>query len=151
MKAHFNFKKGILHFSHSGLSGGYFVTDMKSIRVTDMPAAETSAIQNLTNHLSSDLGTEQHPVAKFTITQVSEHKNGYGLQVAGDLTIKDVTRNVAIIVEEGTQSEGRHHYTASFSIDRFDWNIGTDGSWLEKKLVDREITLWLDVHTFSSF
>ncbi len=88
-------KEGVLLFKEDILIGGYFIADMNSIEITDMPAHETIAIRNLTTHLKSDFDVLQYPTSKFEITRV-EYLNNYMLKIRGNMTIKDVTRNISI-------------------------------------------------------
>ena len=46
-----------------------------------------------------------------------------------------------------TYNENRKYLSTSFLINRFDWNIGKGGSWLEKKLVDKEVYLTIEICT----
>jgi len=141
-----NLKEGVLLFVSNKLVGGHIVSEMTSIRVTDIPPHETVPIRNLTSHLNSDFDTQKYPTSRFEITQV-EYINDSLLNISGNMTIKDVTKNISISAYTSAEEESHYQFDAEFTIDRFDWNIGIDGSWLEKKLVDEEIELRINIQT----
>lgn len=141
-----NLKDGILLFDDDKLVGGRVVADMKSILVTDMPSHETIPIRNLTTHLNSDFDTKKYLTSSFEIIQV-EYLNDSLLTISGNMSIKDVSKNISITSHIRTIKEDQKQLEAQFTIDRFEWNIGIDGSWLEKKLVDKEIELIIRIIT----
>lgn len=141
-----NLKEGVLLFIDNKLVGGHIVSEMTSIRVTDMPPHETVPIRNLTNHLNSDFDTQTYPISQFEITRV-EYLSDSLLNISGNMTIKDVTKNISFSARIRIAEENQKQFDAAFTIDRFDWNIGIDGSWLEKKLVDEEIELRIRIRT----
>ena len=141
-----NLKEGVLFFNDDILVGGLIVTDMKSIQVTDMPPNETIPIRNLTTHLNIDFDTRKFPTSKFVITHVKYLEDSL-LNISGKMTIKDVSKKISFTACIGTTKENQVQFVARFTFDRFDWNIGKDGSWLEKKLVDNEIELRIRIIT----
>ena len=90
-------KEGILLFKNDKLTGGYFMADMNSIEITDIAAHETIAIRNLTTHLKSDYNKQKYLESKFEITNV-QYTNDTLLKINGNMTIKDVTKNISIPV-----------------------------------------------------
>jgi hypothetical protein len=58
--------------------------------------------------------------------------------ITGDMNIKGIKKSLPITVKEIKQEK---EYVSSLILDRFDWGIGKESSWLEKKLVDAEIFL----------
>lgn len=131
-------KKGYLIFKNDSLTGGTIIADMDAVGITDIPAHESEAIRNLTNHLKSDFNTKKYPFSIFVITDV-QYFNADSLNVVGNMTIKDITRSISVIAKRS--ENGHKQYSASFSLNRFAWNIGEDGSWLAKRLVDDEFEL----------
>ena len=122
-------------------TGGTLVADMSSIEVTDIPDHEPEARANLVRHLKSDFDSRQFPYARFDFTQV-EHTSGVQ-KICGDMQIKGITREVCF---EATGQNG--YWQAHLTLSRSQWNIGAEGSWLEKRLVDDEfylnIQLWIE-------
>jgi len=139
-------KEGVLFIEADKLVGGWVEADMKSIRVTDMPPHETVPIRNLTAHLNSDFETQKYLTSSFKIIQV-EYLNDSLLTISGNMTIKDVSKNISITSHISTLKENQKQLDAQFTIDRFELNIGNDGSWLEKKLVDKEFELIIRIVT----
>lgn len=132
-------QEGVLFFKNDSLAGGKIVANMNAISVTDIPAHDTVPIKNLTNHLKSDFNSEEFPFATFEITKI-EYLDGDSLTIHGNMTIKHITRSI-VIPAKMDSGIGPRLFTTSFSLDRFAWDIGMEGSWLEKKIVDRNFEL----------
>ena len=137
------FKSGEIIMSDHQLIGGNFTADMRSIYITDIPLTDPIPRKILTTHLNSDFETDVYPEASFFIIEVNESIPA-SYSVTGELTIKNISRTITIKVRE---IEPGKKFSASFSINRFDWKIGENGSWLEKKLVDANIFLEVFVAT----
>jgi polyisoprenoid-binding protein YceI len=69
------------------------------------------------------------------------------LTIWGNMTIKDVTRTISIPAQIDLSEKNHRKATAKFTFDRFAWNIGRERSWLERKLVDKEIELTIEIIT----
>lgn len=121
--------------------GGQFVADMTTIGVTDIPEHEPVPIRNLNNHLKSEdfFGVESYPISKFTITKIENLQND-SISVSGNLTIKDVTKNIEFKAETKEKD-----FLTKFTFDRFQWNIAYEGSWADKTLVDRDVELTINL------
>lgn len=137
-------KDGRLFFEKNKLVGGYIIADMNGIGITDIPKHETTAIRNLTNHLKSEFNTQRYSTSKFEITRVVSHSED-SLTVWGNMSIKDVTKNIAVPLKISTSAGGSRTYQTSFVLDRFAWNIGENGSWLEKRVVDADFSVKLNI------
>lgn len=130
-------KSGFLLQKHGLLVGGVLIVDMNSMDVTDVPAHEHEARNNLVNHLKSDdfFNVPDFPLSILEITSVN-HQTSDSLKVAGNLTIRGITKNIAF-----KAIKNRGEYRANFQFDRFQWNIAYEGSWAARTLVDRNIEL----------
>lgn len=137
-------KDGRLFFEKNKMVGGYIIVDMNSIGITDIPKHETTAIRNLTNHLKKEFDTQKYTASRFEITKMIYHSED-SLTVWGNMTIKDVTRNIAVPLKIITSVGGSRIYQTSFVLDRFAWNIGENGSWLEKRVVDADFSVKLNI------
>lgn len=133
-------KEGKLFFKDDTLVGGFIVVDMDGIGITDIPAHESVPIRNLTNHLKSEFNTKGYPTSRFEITKVV-YLTPDSLKVWGNMTIKDVTKSIAIPVQFSSSDGFRKVFTTEFKLNRFAWHIGDDGSWLEKRVVDPDFEL----------
>ena len=89
--------EGSLKLENGNLVGGSFAFDMNSIVDTDMPA-DNEYNAKLVGHLKSAdfFDVEKFPTAKFEITSVDEENEK--VNVSGNLTIKETTKNITIPV-----------------------------------------------------
>ena len=117
-----NLKSGELKFDDKGnLSGGSFVMDMTSIKVTDMKGESAGKLEG---HLKSAdfFGVEDHPIATLEITNVVPKGTPNDYKVIGNLTIKEKTKEIrfyAHVDEEG----GNVKATAELKVDRTDFDV----------------------------
>lgn len=135
-------KNGYFETKHGELYGGRIVFDMTTIMVTDIPEHEPVPRRRLNNHLMSDdfFGAEEFPEAEFSILKIIESKEPH-FQIEGELSIRDVTDKVTVlleVIEEGSKIKA---ITTSIKFDRFNWNVGYTGSWLERTFVDKEVEI----------
>lgn len=81
-------KQGTLTTNDGKLTGGKFIIDTSSIKITDVTDPVINA--QFAGHLASDdfFGTAQYPEASFEITAVNNN------HVEGNLTIKGITQPV---------------------------------------------------------
>lgn len=105
-------------------AAGSFVIDMASVKVTSLGGGKEGRESQLEAHLKRDdfFGVEAYPTGEFTITSVvpAEGENLY--TVTGNLTLKDVTKEV-VFVANIYEEEGRLHAHADFTINRTLWGI----------------------------
>lgn len=119
-----NVKSGSLTVNGDQVTGGNFVLDMTSIKVTDIEDAETNG--KLVGHLNSDdfFSVEKHKEATFKITKVEAKKgnNGTTHVVTGDLTIKGITHSISFPAKITLAKTG-FIASAKFTIDRTKWDV----------------------------
>ena len=137
-------KEGKFLFRGDSLVGGAFVADMEKITITDIPKHDVIPIRNLTSHLKKEFRTDKYPTATFEITQVRYLKED-SLLVWGNMRIKDVRKNIRIPVKIRASHLQHRQFHTEFVLNRFAWTIGEDGSWLEKKVVDPEFRVRLQL------
>jgi polyisoprenoid-binding protein YceI len=129
-------------------------TDLSSASVeAEIEAASIdTGVEDRDNHLRSAdfFNAEQFPTVSFKSTGV-EHAGGDRYRITGDLTIRDVTREVVLDAEYGGQGKDpwgnqRVAVTAQTSIDRSDfgltWNQVLEAGGV---LVGERIDIELDV------
>jgi len=114
-------KNGTLDYSGGQLKGGEFVIDMSSIKCTDL---ESEYAGKLEGHLKSDefFGTTAYPTAKYVITKAIPTDSKGNYKIVGNLTIKDVTKEVkfnANVNESGNTVKA----TGNMKIDRSEYNV----------------------------
>lgn len=138
---------GEVSIADSKLFGGNVTIAMNGIIVEDLQG-ETAA--QLKGHLESAdfFEVEKFPTARFELTGVPAE----GLDIAtlkelqGNLTLKDVTKNITIpVASVETVAEGTKITSATFRINRADWNVkyGSKSFFkdLGDKFIDDEIEL----------
>lgn len=116
-----NLKSGALDFEGDNLVGGTFEIDMTSINCTDLSGEYKGKLEG---HLKSDdfFGAKNHPTAKFVITKVVHKGTPGDYKVIGNLTIKDITKEIKFftnVKEEG----GNKVAVAEMTIDRSDFDV----------------------------
>lgn len=111
-------KSGSLTMDGTKLTGGSFIIDMTSLEVTDLAAG--SGKEKLEGHLNSAdfFSTDTHKEATFKITKVSGKGMEGEYMVAGDLTIKGITKPVSF---EANVTNG--NAKANIKIDRTKYDI----------------------------
>lgn len=140
-------KSGTVKVDGANLTGGKFVIDMNSLKVTGPAGTDAGMNQNLQGHLVSpdffDVAT--YPEAVFEITavtpttetvteandpnqtEISRYKvTNPTHKISGNLTMKNVTKNVEFPAQV-TVTETGVEAIAKFNIDRTQWGITYPG------------------------
>lgn len=140
-------KSGYFETKDGEFYGGKIVFDMNSISVTDIPKREPIPRRRLNNHLKSDdfFGVEKYPEAEFLIVKVLE-KEKQNITVEGELSIRDVKDRITVLLEISRDNSEIRSISSKLEFDRFNWNIGYKGSWVDRTLVDKEIEITLLLH-----
>ncbi|MFK5877871.1 MAG: YceI family protein [Flavobacteriaceae bacterium] len=145
-----NISEGAINIEDNKLIGGSFVFDMNTIVDTDMPA-ENEYNAKLVGHLKSVdfFDVAKYPTSKFEITLVKEV--GEKLNVRGNLTIKDVTKNITFTASLST-ADGVSTLTSEvLTINRADYNVkyGSKSFFndLKDKLINDEFEISFVVST----
>ena len=119
---------GQLDIKDDVLHGGYVTIKMDGIIVEDLKAEEGG--DKLKAHLEGEdfFDVAKYPEAKFELTDVPAE----GLKITdikelkGNLTLKDVTKNITIPVAsiQRDAATGKYSFTSqTFRINRADWNV----------------------------
>lgn len=149
----FKLKSGQAVVSNNTITAGNFVIDVKSM---EMEEKGDMFQKDLRTHLQSGdfFDAEKFGTAKFEITSVQPYKaddkqkslvEGANYNVSGNLTIKDVTKNITfparIDLDENTLKA-----KANFDIDRRQWqmNYGNDKT-LGDKFISETVNLELNL------
>jgi len=114
--------EGSLEINQGNLVGGSFVFDMNTIADTDMPADNKYNAQ-LVGHLKSVdfFDVAKYSTAKFVITSVKKVDEKFS--ISGDLTIKDVTKNITFSASL-SDTDGVSAFTSEkFMVNRADYNV----------------------------
>lgn len=128
-----DFKAGQLNFNENLLSGGNFVIDTTSIKISDITDPATNA--QFAGHLASDdfFSSAQFPEAHMEIVQAEPRENG-SYHITGDLTIKGITHPVGfdmevkqadkLVTTSGKMTIDRTKYDIRFRSGNFFTNLG---------------------------
>lgn len=123
-----NIQEGAIQAEGDAITAGNFIIDMNSITVTDID--EENGKSALEAHLKGTRKPEEndhffnvskYPTSKLEITKANK-KEGNQYDIEGNLTIKDITKNITIpaaITFEGTALTAE----ATFLINRRDFNV----------------------------
>ena len=115
------FKSGGMVVEDNVLKSGEFVIDMNTIKNLYMEGSDGAG--KIEKHLKApdffDVGV--YPTSKFVITSVLEVEGR--LAVTGNLTIKDVTKNITIPATISTTDGKTTFKSEVFNIDRADFNV----------------------------
>jgi len=118
------------------------VLDMNSIDVTDLQGDSRA---KLTAHLSNEdfFDVPNHPTASFVM---KEHRDGH---MHGTITIRGVSREIAIPVTVTGDAASGWTLSGAFSFDRYDFNVNYQkGNLLElakDKIIDEQISLEIEL------
>ncbi|MBS4039345.1 MAG: YceI family protein [Flavobacteriales bacterium] len=142
-------KSGELSLNNGKIEGGKFVIDMTSIEVLDLQGKEKTDLEGHLKGLAKDesadhfFNTTKYPEASFEITSVVT-ENGV-TTVSGNLTMKEITKNVSfpatILVNEGQLTLS----TETFSINRTDWKVNYGSKSIFADLGDKFINDNIDL------
>lgn len=139
-----HFEGGELFLRDDTIVGGNFLVNMESLEVTDITEEQATAKNNLKSHLKSEFKTAVYPQSMFEITAVKYHGPGE-IQLGGNLSMRGTTHMIYVPVKVDDLKEAGRKMTADITLDRTTWNIGEDGSWLEKRVVDNEFNLKISI------
>lgn len=113
---------GMVTVNGEALESGEFTIDMTSIEVTDL---QGEGAEKLKKHLSGTVeGTEtdffdvnKFPTAQFAVTGIE------GNMLSGNLTMKEVSKNVTFPVTVTYDGDKMMLTSEEFTINRTDWGI----------------------------
>jgi polyisoprenoid-binding protein YceI len=149
----FRLASGQVNVVNNQITGGNFVIDIRSM---EMEEKGEMFEKKLRPHLLSGdfFDAEKFGTAKFEITGAEPYKaddkdtsivKGANLNISGNLTIKDVTRNVTFPAKVDLD-ENEMKGKANFEIDRTQWkmNYGNDKT-LGDKFISETVNVKLDL------
>lgn len=136
---------GAVFMENGKVTGGKFLIDMNSIVVTDLEAGDGK--ENLENHLKGTVegkegdffNVKKYPSSKFYITNVKHNENGM-TEITGDLTIKDKTNPVTMMVNIEETDNTITLKSEEFSIDRTKWGVNYGSKSIFDNLGDKFIS-----------
>jgi polyisoprenoid-binding protein YceI len=126
-----NVSNGTLTMKDGNLTAGNFTLDMTSITCTDLTGDGKIGLeahlkgQRKPGEENDFFNVVKYPTAKFEITKVTKLVNDPEAShlVYGNLTIKDVTKEIGIKASVGVSDGGVMVKTPEFAINRTEWGI----------------------------
>jgi|SRR5690606_1610684 len=131
-----NIKSGALTVDGDKITGGNFVLDVTSINSIDL---EGEWKEKLDGHLKSEdfFNAATFPEAKFEVTAVEAGAAAGDIKVSGNLTIRDVTKNITFDAKVVELTDASAKVDADFNIAREDWGVNYSGK--QDDLISKEI------------
>ncbi|PJJ59204.1 YceI family protein [Hymenobacter chitinivorans] len=146
------FKSGDVEVKGAQITGGTFVIDMNSLKVTDITDADTNG--KLMGHLRSDdfFSIDKNATSTFKITKITPIKgaaaDANNATVTGNLTIKGITKPISFPAKIGVKN-GVAAASGTATIDRtqFDIKYGSKSFFesIGDKAIDNDFTLSFNV------
>lgn len=150
----FHLASGNVSVMDNSVTGGEFVVNINSLILEE----QAEMVQGkLKPHLLSDdfFNAATYGTAKFVLTRVEPYTpgstkdssviDGANMAISGNLTLKDITKNVTFPAKVDMSGD-LLTAKANFTIDRRDWNMvyGNDKS-LGNKFISEKVNVELDV------
>jgi polyisoprenoid-binding protein YceI len=145
-------QSGMVMVNGEELESGEFIIDMTSIEVTDLEGDNAASLKahlegTVPEKATDFFNTPKYPTAKFVVTGVSD-KDGKSM-LDGNLTLKDVTKNVSFPVTVSFDGNKMMLKSEEFTIDRTDWGIQYGSSnftdIVKDKAISDDIKLTIDL------
>lgn len=135
-------QSGELVLNNGKLQGGSFLIDMASLENKDITDPEYKG--KLENHLKSDdfFAVAKFPTSKFEITEV-KHLDSGKVSIAGNLTLREVTKNITYTADIVESSDSKFVAKADFNINRKDWGVAYEG--MKDDLISDEINFKINL------
>ncbi len=151
-----NVTNGTVSVQNGNITAGEFTIDMNSINVTDLTGDEKAGLES---HLKgTKKGEEDHffnvakfPTAKFAVNKVTGLTGDSTAThlVYGNLTVKDVTKEINFKANVSASADGVTVKTAPFMINRTDFNVKYGSKTffdnLKDKFIDDNIAIQIDL------
>ena len=145
-----NVQSGEILVKDNEIIGGSVVIDMNSIANSDIEDASKKA--DLEGHLKSDdfFDVANHPTATFEVVkaEVVAGKPNVTHNVTGNLTMKNITKSIIIPVSISMQGNEFAAKTASFTINRTEWEVKFHSGLVEKakdRIINDEVGMQFNI------
>ena len=119
-----NFSEGTVTVANGEVTGGKLVIDMASLANTDLPDDKKPKLEG---HLKSPdfFDVETYPTSTFELTKVTKLEGDADAShlVYGNLTMKDVTKQISFKAKIDVTGNSVSVTTPDFTIDRADFNV----------------------------
>ncbi len=137
---------GSVTVGNGKVTGGNFVIDMNSINVTDLEGDKKAYLEGHLKGSADDnaddfFNVNKYPTASFEITKVTDVDGDPEANhlVYGNLTLKDVTKQIGFRAQIDVNAAGVSVKTPKFGIDRTEWGIKYGSDKFFDNLADKAI------------
>lgn len=129
---------GTISVEKNVIKAGNFIINMNSITVEDIKDAKENG--KLLGHLKAAdfFDVAKYATSKFEVTGAEKMQSADSMKISGNLTIKDISKNIAIPAKV-TMDSTKFEAAAKFSIDRTEWNIQYGSGKFFKNIGDKAI------------
>ena len=119
-------KEGKIKMNDQGIQNTMVILDMTSIENQDIEKEKNR--KKLVGHLKSKdfFDVENFPEAKFELTnatKIQDDNNEFTHKVSGNLTIKDISKNISFRIKAENEGNKLKIESEKFLIDRTEWDI----------------------------
>lgn len=138
--------EGTLSVANGAVTAGNFTIDMKTITVLDLQGDEKGYLES---HLTGTAKPEEadhffnvakYPTAKFEIVSVTPTSGQtYNSDVKGNLTIRDITKEITIPANITVAADNVVVTTEQFMINRTEWGVNYGSKSIFDNLGDKFI------------
>lgn len=139
-------KDGQIFISNRKITAGSFTIDMNSITCEDLSGDDKAGLEGHLKGLDAEgaddfFNVTKFPTGKFEITSVIDTliETGGNAVIKGNLTLKDVTKEIAIPVLVNFTDDMVIAISNPFTINRTDWGINYKSKNVFKELGDKFI------------
>ncbi len=139
--------EGTLTVRDGRLESGNFIMDMMSVTSTDLEPGDSKV--RLESHLRGTLEDREtdffhatvYPTSRFEITRVTALENDpdANYMIYGNLTIRDITKNVGFRAKVDITPSSITAKTPLFNVDRTEWDIKVLSNKFFDNLQDRAV------------
>ncbi len=137
---------GAVTVSDGKVTGGNFIIDMTSINVTDLEGDKKAYLEGHLKGSADDnaddfFNVNKYPTSSFEITKVTDVDGDPAANylVYGNLTLKDVTKQIGFRAQIDIDAKGVSVKTPKFGIDRTEWGIKYGSDKFFDNLADKAI------------
>ena len=139
-------KSGKVVMNDGKLTGGDFEIDMTTITVLDLEGDNKGYLESHLKGMGDDnaddfFNVKAYPTAKFEITKATQLEGDANANyiISGNLTIKDVTKQISFKAQVDASNDMIQVTTPQFTIDRTEWGIKYGSATFFDDLKDKAI------------
>ncbi|HMQ05943.1 MAG TPA: YceI family protein [Saprospiraceae bacterium] len=140
------FLEGMVYIENGKVIGGQFIFDMSTINVTDLSGGRKDRLEAHLKGTTEDKAEDffnmrVYPTAQFQISKITQLEGDPSANhmIYGNLTIKDITKEIGFKAHINLSGEKIEVVTPPFTIDRTLWDIKFLSNRFFDNIADRAI------------